>query len=262
MFLYQNQKAALSEYEFAIETEYGFAKDWAAGIKLPLRNTFVQSSTAGYSDNFLSSFGMGDAAVSLTWLVVPGDSRLAIESLSTIPFYSADTFSTGEAALGDGTFSTGIKLHGGHIMNGRYSFGLSPGYFFRFKKYSSRFTLDTTFGVAIKPVYFRLVSELILSTDAGNVPTTVTSNPSAGSGGSFAKLSAAPNLWNLGLVAGVFFYEQYRLELFFSQAILGSRAGYGYHAGLAFATTFDFYKEEKKIQVKQVPFDAEPTPDK
>lgn len=249
----------LSEYEFAPEVEYGFAKDWAGKLRLPLRNTFIQSASTGYGTGDLSAFGFGDALLSFTWLVKPGDMRLAIESVNFIPLYSASKLTANDISLGDGTFSTGLKLHGGYLMNGRYSFGLSPGFLLRFQSYSSQFTFDAAFGVSFKPVYFRLTSELALSLDAETLPLTTSSNPALGSGGSFGKLSHSPNLWNVGIVGGLFFYEQHRLELFFTQSVAGNRAPYGFRAGFAYATSFDFFHEEKKIKTKEVPFDSDPS---
>lgn len=259
-FNYLNRPAQLTEYEFALQSEYGFAKDWSAGIKLPFRSSSI--SGADYGDTYLSATGFGDTAFSFKWLVKSGDTRLAIESISTVPFYSTSVTSTDEMVLGDGIFTTGFKLHGGHLMDGMFSFALSPGVLFKFQGFTSQFTVDAAFGVAVKPVYFRLFSDLAISMGGESFSTGIFSNPAEGSGGSFAKLSTSPNLWNLGLLAGVFVYEQYRIELYGTQSITGNRAPNGYRFGIAFATSFDFYKEEKKIQVKELPFDAEPTPER
>jgi len=261
-FLSNGQAAQLSEYEFALQSEYGFAKDWSASIKLPFRNSFIQGIDSGYDTTYLSAFGIGDTTISVKWLVKPGDTRLAIEAISSIPFYSTSNFASDEMALGDGTFTTGFKLHGGYLMNGLLSFAFSPGVLFKFQGYSSQFTLDTAIGIAHKPVYFRVFSDLGISLGGESISTSTVSNPAFGSGGSFGKLSTSPNLWTLGLLGGIFFYEQYRLELYGSQSITGNRAADGYRFGVAFATSFDFYKEEKKIQVKELPFDAEPTPER
>ncbi len=260
-YTYGGRPVQLTEYEYALQTEYGFAKDWSAGIKLPVRSTSIQDDEAGYGSSYLSAFGFGDTALSFKWLIKSGDTRLAVESLSTIPFYSTSIINADDMALGDGVFTTGFKLHGGHLMNGMFSFALSPGVLFKFQGYTSQFTLDAAFGVAVKPVYFRLYSDLGLSLGGESFTTGTFTNPAVGSGGSFAKLSTSPNLWTLGLLGGVFIYEQYRMELYASQSITGNRAPNGFKFGLAFATSFDFYKEEKKIQVKELPFDAEPTPE-
>lgn len=256
--LFQNRAVELTQYLFWTEGEYGIAKDWS----VYLRPTYVRNSLdpqTGSAVDFPIGSGLGDLTLGIKWNVIPKPYLFTLEVLSKVPLYSTSDPAADELVLGDGDFNAGLVLHGGYRLKNRFLFALSPGIRMRTKGYASLFTFDAMTGVMFHPVYFRLFFNWSAGLGKEEVLGLVTNNAEPGSGGSFGRLSKNTDLLSAGAKLGVRFHEQYRFDVNFSQALSGNLAPNYWQLGINLFATWDFFKPEKKIQVREVPFESDQT---
>jgi hypothetical protein len=83
----------------------------------------------------------------------------------------------------------------------------------------------------------------------------------AGTGGSYARLSGSPNGFVIGGKAGVKLTEKIYLETTVKQSVLGKRFPVFFQGGLNLFVRFDFLQPDKRIKIKEIPFDSDPETD-
>lgn len=257
---YQNRIVDFTEYKFWIEGEYGIAENVSAS----LRPTFLWNSInplTGVGTGFPSNGGMADMFVGFKWNPVKTPFLLTPELQVKFPMYGTSTLLADELAMGDGDVSIATIANLGYRATNYLVFGFSPGFKYRSGNYKSQILLDGMIGFIYNPVFFRFFWNWAIAMGKDETTTLVLNNPEFGSGSSFARLSYNSEMLSAGAKFGVKFHENYRIELNFEQALTGNRAPYFWKLGFNFYAPFDFYKEEKRIKVKEIPFDSDQPPE-
>lgn len=252
--VFQNQKAALSQWRFTIEPEYGFADDWSFYFKGGfLTNKLDANTTVG--GNLLKGSGAGDIHGAIKRRVKNALPLMTLEAFFKIPTYSQTPPDNTTLVRGDGNFDLGFLLHMAYKPS-NYFFSLSPGVLFRFSGYAQAILLKAAVGMRFYPAHFVLFSDGIFSlTEAEHLDSSLTRHDAPGSGGSYARLSASPQGWAMGVKTGVAFHNHYGFEAYFAHALWGKRYPNFFQVGLNVTAAFDFFEEDIRPKLKKVPFE-------
>ncbi len=251
------QLTTFKEYKFWAEAEYGFVKDWSALLKIPITSGLVDTE----SETLFSGSGLSDVDLGLKWNLLSRKAVITFELTSKIPLYSTNNPQFGELVIGDGSFDLGTQFHVGYRFNRNFVVGFSPGLVLRSSGYESAFKATVFGGASWSPVYIRLGMDSYFSLSKPTTATLIDSNSTAGSGGSFARLSKSQDCIAMGTRLGVFINNQNRIEASAMGSIMGNYAPAYFKVGLNWVADFDLYKpEEPKIKVKEIPFETEQQP--
>lgn len=255
---YQARLIEFTEFKFWAEAEYGLAQNWSAYLKMSANRGAIDPQT-GAATAFPQSSGLGDIHVGSKWNLVRKPILFTVEIMAKIPTYSTSGLAADELAKGDGDFAAGLLTHGGFWAGKYLIFDLSPGFLFRSGGYNAQLLVNGMAEVIAHPVFFRLFFEYRYGLSKTNPATVIANNPEIGSGGTFGRLSKDSDLFSGGAKLGFNMFRQYRMEVNFQQAIAGNRAPNFWQVGLNFFASWDFFKEEKKIRIMEVPFETEQT---
>lgn len=257
---YQSRLVDFTEYRFWVEAEYGIARD----ISSYIRPNFLWNSInpiTGSGTGFPSKGGLSDVYIGFKWNPVKGPLLFTPELMTKIPAYGTGSLAADELALGDGDFSIGAIGHLGYRANKHFAFGLSPGALYRSSNYKAQLLFGGMTAFMYNPLFVRLFVDWKISIGKEVPPALVTDNAEPGSGSTFARLSKNQDLLAVGAKFGIKFHDNYRFDINYQQSLGGNSAPYYWQLGVNFFAPFDFYHEEKKIKVKEVPFDSEQPPE-
>ena len=246
----------LKEYQFFVEPEFGFVKDWSAYLHLNYQQSSIDSSV--YSEpSFMLGSGLGDIYAGLKWNV-NASPTITFEARFKIPTYSYYALSVTDLVQGDGDFSVEGRVHAGYRFS-NFFFSLAPGIIGRFAGYSPAFTFLGAAGFTFSPAYLVAIAEGYYSfVDVLFLDSSLAIHDAAGTGGSYARLSGSPSYFDIGLKAGMCFTQNYFLEAQVKQALFGKRAANFIDFSINFFAKFDFFKPEQKPRIKEIPLDSPP----
>lgn len=251
---YLSTPMKLTRFNFWLDPEYSFARDWSASLRLGFyTQNLTAESGAAVGNTVLSGSGLEDFRLSTKWRLMKKP-VLTLETMARIPIASSSPQDANSLIGGDGIFDVGMLLHAGMIARPMY-FSLSPGFRLRPGGYASQFLLQSAVGVMFRKGYVRLFTDLAIS--PGDLDASTTQNTALGSGGTFALHALSSSNFSIGFKTGLNFLDTYKLEVAVSKAVWGSRAPNYFLFTVGIAKTIDFYEPEMKIKVEEVPFDTE-----
>lgn len=258
--LYNGSAVQLTEYKFWAETEYGFAQDWSGKIRLNFFSGSVDSLT-GLGNGALTGGGIGDITAGVKWRIYRGAPTLTLETTALVPTYSTILNNTTTLLPGNGDIDVGVTLHVGYRRD-YLILAASPQFVFRTAGYAQAFDLKTAVGIQFSPFYLYAITDLFLSMGTNLLydPSPLVHN-AAGTGGSYALLSGSPNWFSIGGKGGVQMIKDLFLEVSGEQSLWGKRAANFFQGGINLLLKVDFFQPEKKIKVKEIPFDSDPLTD-
>ncbi|MFM8270391.1 MAG: hypothetical protein ACKN9V_09410 [Pseudomonadota bacterium] len=246
--------STLTQNQVLLDAEYGLSDQWS-GI---LKTSFLSAQINGLNSNFssLSGSGLFDTALGFKWQMKQEKPVLALETTIFLPPYSTKNLEADQLALGDGTSSILIRLHGGTKLK-RFAFSLSPGLLFRFGQFSNQAVLDSAISIVFRKFFFRVFESAGFSMTKESTLGQGAENLQIGSGGSFSRLALQPDLLVVGLKSGVFLSPKFRLEATISQTVWGQSAADGLRLGLTLVSNLDFSKPDTREPVREVPLGSE-----
>jgi hypothetical protein len=246
-------ESSLVQNQFKLETEYGLVSQWAAIFRTGFLNAGIQSVGAGQQS--FSGSGLSDTSLGFKWQVAQNKPLVTLEAAVFFAPYSVNNLAANELAVGDGVSSVLFRPHIG-TKSSRFVFALSPGLLFRFGNFSHQAVLDAAISATVKRLYFRLFHEGRFSLNQLGGPLS-SFNQAAGSGGSFSRLAASPDVSLLGIKAGYFISKKFQFEGSASQTIWGQEAADGFRVGLTFVSHFDFVTPDNRESIKEIPLHSE-----
>lgn len=256
--VFQSQLAELTDYRFWIEPEYGLAQDVSLGMRTSLVISSVDPQVSSPSGFLLGATGPGDIKFFLKWNVKRDLPLLTVETYFKLPPYSSNPLQPDDLVFGDGSFDFGGMLHVGYRIK-RFFFTVAPGAVFRFGDYAPAVTFNGAVGLKYGRVHGVLFGDFFLSLgDNLLYDSSPNLHNAFGTGGSYARLSGSPTLFTMGAKVGVNLSQNYFLEAALTQAVSGRRAPYFTQVGLNFLAVLNFFKPEKRVKIREVPFDAKP----
>lgn len=244
----------LQQNQFFLDAEYGLGDGWSGLVRTSFLAAQIKS-TQGSS--LLDGSGLADTTIGFKWQARKEKPVLALEVTVVLPPYSSTDLTTNELAIGDGAAGTALVAHLG-TKTKRFAFSASPGLLFRYGRFSHQATLESAVSLVLKRIYFRVFqwSALSLSreTSALNIQP---GNSEPGSGGSFSRLSAAPDLLLFGLKIGYRISDKFRLEGNLGKTVWGRSSADSIRLGLALISHFDFFVPDTREKIREVPLNPE-----
>ncbi|MCB0404201.1 MAG: hypothetical protein KDD51_05400 [Bdellovibrionales bacterium] len=254
---FANLPLRLNEFRFYVEPEYGFAKNLSLLLKGEF--TVARIGPVSASEPSFGSSNVGNVKGALKWRIHPKEPILTLEIGFGLPTASNDQSSlqVDDLLLNDGTFDLGLILHTGYRFDD-FFVAFSPGLLLRSGGFPSALTVQAAAGGRFDSLYGFLFLNSIFSIQTGPLLDSSLSNHDAlGGGGSYAKLSGGARGIDGGIKVGVNIEKKYAIELGVTQAFWGSQYPNFTKIGLNFLFVNSFFKEDKKIRVRGVPFDQE-----
>lgn len=254
---FANIPLRLNEFRFYVEPEYGFAKNLSFALRGEFTIGRIGPITA--SEPSFGSSNIGNIKGALKWRIHPKEPIFTAEINFGLPTASNDqtSLAVDELLLNDGTFDLGLVLHTGYRFDD-FFVAFSPGLLLRSGGFPSAMTVDAAAGGRFNIIYGFLFLHSLFSLQTGPLfDSSINSHDALGSGGSYAKLSGGARGIDGGLKIGVNIEKKYAIELGFTQSFWGSQYPNYTKIGLNFLLVNSFFKEEKKIKLREVPFDQE-----
>lgn len=251
-YLFQSQVVKLFQSRFWAEAEYGFSDKWAFLLRAGLQQSGVKPKSG--ADNVLEEVSAGDVQVSVKWEMRPRLPVLTLETKANIPTYGK-TYAVDEMSGGQGSFDIAFKLHTGYRM-GRFFTILTPGLNFRFGGYAQALTLEGGFGFVASPMYGLLFFDIHKSfTDELLLDSALNVHDANGTGGSYARLAGSPSTLGIGFKLGGFVAPKYAIEMAIFKTTSGNRAPNFFTLTINVRGSFNFFKDDKRKILIDVPFD-------
>lgn len=244
----------LRQNQFFLDAEYGLGDNWSSLIRTNFLAAQIQS-TQGTS--LLAGSGLADTSLGFKWQARREKPVLALEVAVVFPPYSSTNLTNDELSLGDGVAGTTLVAHLG-TKTKRFAFSTSPGLLFRYGRFSHQATLESAISLVLKKFYFRAFqwAAISLSREASS-PSLQVGNSELGSGGSFSRLSTAPDLLLFGLKAGYRISEKFRLEGNLAKTVWGRSSADSIRFGVALISYFDFFVPDTREKIREVPLNPD-----
>lgn len=251
--------ATLTDYRFWIEPEYGVAQDISVGLKTSLVVSSVDPQVVTSTvSSFLGATGLGDVRLFMKWNVKRDLPLLTVETFFKMPTYSSSPLQADDLVFGDGSYDFGALLHIGYRIK-KFFFTVAPGGVYRFGDYAPAAILQGALGGKYGPAHAVIFGDAFISFgDNLLYDSSPAVHNAFGTGGSYARLSGSPSLFTLGLKVGFNFSRNYFFEAALTQAVSGRRAPSFTQVGLNFLAVMNFFEVDRRIRIKEVPFDAKP----
>lgn len=240
----------LVQNRFFLESEYGLIDHWAGILRTSVLTAQINRESDG--QRLLSNSGLFDTALGFKWQIASDSPLLTVESALILPPYSNEKLSNQDLALGDGVYGVLLQTHAG-LKRGRFAFSVSPGLLFRFEGFSHQAVLETAVSAVIQRFFLRIYQTGSFALTKNPNSLLDPANPEIGSGGSYSRLSIAPDLISLGARFGFHVSKKFRLETFASQTVWGQSAGDGLKLGLSLVSNFDFFVPDNREPIQEVP---------
>jgi len=246
--------SSLTQHSFFLDLDYGLTEVWSVTFKTGLLSAQINPSSP--LPGLSSGLGLTDTGVGFRWQGRKRRPAVAVEGLVFFPPYSVAEMEPQELALGDGIAGIVLRIPLATRIR-KLSLGITPGLRLRFGRFSHQFLVNSHQELRFKKWTLGLFEEGIFSLSKDPQLPNSGLNAEAGSGGSFSRLSTAPDSLNLGLSAGHWVSEKVKLETFFSRTLWGQATADGYRLGLQVCSVFDFFTPDNREPIKEVPFNAE-----